>query len=545
VDSGSFVAPVETVEDGAMADSGPDGAAPVAPAALGTAPNPVYDAMALARYPLAGMRALLLDRSGVSRKAIRELLTELGAEQVMEGQSLNDALMTLRLQAVHLIISEFTLEGGATAQTLVEQLRAEKLLPMSTMFVLTSAERSARAVASIAEFTPDAYVIKPLVLDDMRSRLARASHRKRALFVMYAAIEDGDLELALTEARAIAQANRPPRSEALRAMTQALFDAGRYDQVEELTRIALEGERYPWALYRMAQVRFKTDRFGEAEQLLVSLIKYHPDHLAGYELLAQIRQMQGRFNEALECLDQVAGRSNPTLRRLRQTGALARQVGDLERAERSFNEVMQRTQDEGEVCAEDTMNLIQVLNARGKTERAEKLTRQQLERSAGHPDGDVTQAMHDYTSARNAGRRDELEASLTRAVEQIVASVQHVSVPLGLQVLEACLAESMRALGYRTALAMVRSRRADRLTLNRLRDLVQGLSTMPENLLTVEEIPLSLDRLASEGWDHHLGPVIAESLDHWRSRTPRDTRLAGLGERFTTFARRYGILQYG
>ena len=117
--------------------------------------------------------------------------------------------------------------------------------------------------------------------------------------------------------------------------------------------------------------------------------------------------------------------------------------------------------------------------------------------------------------------------------------------PLGLQVLEACLAESMRALGYKTALAMVRSRRADRLTLNRLRDLVQGLSTMPENLLTVEEIPLSLERLASEGWDHHLGPVIAESLDHWRSRTPRDSRLPELGERFTAFARRYGILQYG
>ena len=509
------------------------------------APDPVDESMSLARHPLAGMSVLIIDRSRASRMELRDLITDLGAAQVIDADGIEPATLTLRMQPVHLIVSEYMLQDGDTAQTLMERLREAKLLPLSTMFVVISAERSSRSVAAVAEFGPDAYMIKPLVRHDVRMRLARASHRKRALYELHSLVETDRLDEAADEALRVGEQHPPLHSEALRLVTGRLVAAGRLDAAEKLVRAALERHRYPWALYRLAELRFHASRYDDAARLLNGLIERHPDHLAAYELLARIREMRGQFDAALECLDQVAGRSVHTVGRLRRTGALARRIGDLRRAESSYAQVMQRTRGESVGSAEDTVNLVQVLMARGKTEQAERITREQTRRSGNHPDALIAEAMLAFTRARQAGRRDDMIAAMDAVVRAVEKGGGEVSMSLGLQVLENCVEESLRAPGYRCALAMVRSRRADRPVLNRLRALVEELSHTPAHLLDPADIPLSLQRLASEGWDHHLGPVIADSIEHWQRLTPGDTRLPGWRGQLTALARPFGVLQYG
>lgn len=538
------------------AEAGRDDAAPAAspvpshdaagsPFGDDVAPDPVDEAMSLARHPLAGMSVLIIDRSRASRLELRDLVTDLGAVQVIDAEGIEPAMLTLRMQPVHLIVTEYTLQDGDTAQTLMERLREAKLLSLSTMFVVISAERSSRSVAAVAEFGPDAYMIKPLVRHDVRMRLARASHRKRALYTLHGLVETDRLDEAAVEALRIGEQHPPLHSEALRLVTERLVAAGRLDAAEKLARTALERHRYPWALYRLAELRFHASRYDDAARLLKGLIERHPDHLAAYELLARIREMRGQFDRALECLDQVAGRSVHTVERLRRTGALARRVGDLRRAESSYAQVMRRTRGESVGSAEDTVNLVQVLMGRGKTEQAERVTREQTRRSGNHPDALVAEAMLAFTRARQAGRRDDMVAAMDTVVRAVENGGGELSMSLGLQVLENCVEESLRAPGYRCALAMVRSRRADRPVLNRLRALVEELSHTPAHLLDPADIPLSLQRLASEGWDHHLGPVIADSIEHWQRHTPGDTRLTGWHGQLTALARRFGVLHYG
>ena len=512
---------------------------------LACASDPIEEAVSLARHPLADMSVLIVDRSGASRLELRSLVTDLGAAQVIDADGIEPALLTLRMQPVHLIVTEYTLGDGDTAQTLMERLREANLLPLSTMFVVISADRSSRSVAAVAEFGPDAYLIKPLVRHDARMRLARASHRKRALHALHGLVETDRLDEAAVEAWRVGEQRPPLRSEALRLVTERLMSAGRFDAAETLVRAALQRHRYPWALYRLAELRFHASRHEDAARLLNGLIEHHPDHLAAYELLARIREMRGQFDAALECLDQVAGRSVHTLQRLRRTGALARRAGDLRRAESSYTQVMQRTRGESVGSVEDTVNLVQVLMARGKAEEAERVAREQTRRSGNHPDALVAEAMLVFARTRRGGRRDDLMAAMDAVVGAVETGIDELSMSLGLQVLENCAEESLRAAGYRCALAMVRSRRADRPVLNRLRALVEQLSQVPTHLLEPADIPLSLQQLASEGWDHHLGPVVADSIEHWQRLTPADARLRGWRGEFNSLARRFGVLQYG
>ncbi len=512
---------------------------------LASASDPIEEAVSLARHPLADMSVLIVDRSGASRLELRSLVTDLGAAQVIDADGIEPALLTLRMQPVHLIVTEYTLGDGDTAQTLMERLREANLLPLSTMFVVISADRSSRSVAAVAEFGPDAYLIKPLVRHDARMRLARASHRKRALHALHGLVETDRLDEAAAEALRVGEQRPPLRSEALRLVTERLMSAGRFDAAETLVRAALQRHRYPWALYRLAELRFHASRHEDAARLLNGLIEHHPDHLAAYELLARIREMRGQFDAALECLDQVAGRSVHTLQRLRRTGALARRAGDLRRAESSYTQVMQRTRGESVGSVEDTVNLVQVLMARGKAEEAERVAREQTRRSGNHPDALVAEAMLVFARTRRGGRRDDLMAAMDAVVGAVETGIDELSMSLGLQVLENCAEESLRAAGYRCALAMVRSRRADRPVLNRLRALVEQLSQVPTHLLEPADIPLSLQQLASEGWDHHLGPVVADSIEHWQRLTPADARLRGWRGEFNSLARRFGVLQYG
>ena len=503
----------------------------------------VDQAIAWAKQPLAGMTVLIVDRIRHSRSVLRKLVTDLGAEQVIDAVDIDETALTLRMQAVHLVVCEYLLEDGTTAQQLLETLRAENLLPLATMVVVVAGERSSRCVASVAEFGPDAYLIKPLVTEEVRLRMARVSCRRRLMYELHAALAGDEIEAAIAEAQRLAQLHPALLSEAFRLVSSLLIEQGRIDAAEQLVKEALAKKAFPWALHLLAQIRVRQFRFDDAERLLKTLITRHPDHLAAYDLMAKIMESRGLHADALECLDEVSGRALPTLSRLRRTGALARQVGDLGRAETALMQVMQRTSRAALGSSEDYSNLLQVLVARGKVELAERISTEQGKRLAGHPDAIVVHGMLQFSKMRGRGDRVASQLAMNELVESIENGIAAMSVPLGVQALEACVEDSFRDEGYRVGASLVRSKRVDRPTLHRIRQLIDQLSKTPENLLSIDEIPMTLERLQVEGWDHKLGPKVAESIDYWHRQIPDDAALVASRARLTLLARHYGIAQ--
>ena len=69
-----------------------------------TAPELLDQAIAQAQFPLSGMSVLIVDRARQSRSVLRDLVTALGAAQVIDAETVSDTILTLQMQAVHLIV---------------------------------------------------------------------------------------------------------------------------------------------------------------------------------------------------------------------------------------------------------------------------------------------------------------------------------------------------------------------------------------------------------------------------------------------------------
>ncbi len=482
--------------------------------------------LSLARYPLGGMRVMVVGRPGWTRERLHQLAMALGAAQVVHATDGQDAIETLEMQSVHLIFSDYTFDDGTTAQHMLERLRMKRLLPVVTAVVIVAAERSARRVAAIADFGADAYIVKPFDPTDLTLRLARIGHRKRLLYGLHDALDQGDLERAADEVAALDQISPEAADEAMRVLTERLIDEERLDEAERLVMQAMRRTAPGWARLRIAQIRMRQNRLDEVEVLTEALCRDHPWMLAAYELLATARQARGDSRAALDCLDEASLLAEPSVQRLRTIGRLATQNGELARAEQAFDHLF-RVDPAGRLRThDDDLSLLQVLVARGRNGRARRMEREQTRRLAGHPDANLVTTLTQRREAIASGDRMELPLLHHELALAVETDAQHLTIGLALQALEACVDDGARVEAMRIAQAIRGSRRAERATLDRIQQSLALLQLMPAGLIPVADLPVTIERLGADRGNDALGELILTSLAYWELRKPSDAAIA-------------------
>lgn len=130
---------------------------------------------------LASKRTLLIDRYPNARSSLRMTLSAMGVTAVHNASSSAEVLRQVRAHTFDIILSDYLLEDGRDGQQLLEELRQQNLVPLSTVFMIVTSERAYRNVVSVAELSPDDYLIKPFTADDLHGRLVRAIYRKQFL----------------------------------------------------------------------------------------------------------------------------------------------------------------------------------------------------------------------------------------------------------------------------------------------------------------------------------------------------------------------------
>ncbi len=491
--------------------------------------------------PLAGLRALLVGKPSHTQKLLRQTVERLGCDEVTEAATAEDAVLTLELSPVHLVICDAQLDGARDGDQLLEELRMRNLLPPVAIFVLVSSERAQRKVTSYAELGPDAYLVKPIERDDVVRRLARLVARRRLLREVFVALDDDDTGRAASAARSVAASHPAVAAEAARRVADRLIAEQRLDEAEALVRELMTPDEPHWALLRLARVRYLQGKLPDSHRILERLIARAPDLLAAYDLMAMVEEQMGRLDQALARVDAAAERSAFNLGRLRLSGELAVRAGDLARAEREFGRVMERLRSAGLETASDFGNMISVLVARGKLDAAAALQAEQARSRRDDPDTQLMQPLVEVARARDAGDRQRLDVWLDLLVEMLQSGGADASSSLQLAALEAVFDNGRSDDGFRLAQSMIRTFRADRAALHRLRSLIDRRQRQPKNLLDLQRIQLELDRFELEGWDHAAATPLFESLEHWSSQRPCPDAVPSLRARLADLARRNGI----
>ncbi|MBI4740662.1 MAG: response regulator [Betaproteobacteria bacterium] len=365
---------------------------------------------------LPGKRALIVDRHPNARTSLRIMLSTLGITAVHSAGHSAEVIRQVKTHHFDIILSDYLLDDGRDGQQLLEELRHQHLIPLSTVFMIITGERAYQKVVSVAELAPDDYLIKPFTADQLESRLMRAIYKKHFFGRVFELLDNGAYADALAACESLIVSGDIFFYDTLRFKGEILNVLGRHAEAEAVYQEVLKNRMVPWARMGLAVALRGQAQLAEAELLGQSLIDDFPEYLAAYDFVADVREEQGKLTEAQEMLLQAAAISPNNSARQRLVGDVAVRNNDLEAAERAFNKVLERHRGSSLKNLDDYANLSRVMLDRGHTEGARKLSQEIRRELRGSPQGELTALVIESLCADKEGDPGKARVALDKAL---------------------------------------------------------------------------------------------------------------------------------
>lgn len=320
-------------------------------------------------------RVLVIDDSSAMRKMLQITVQSLGVQSVDLAESVFDVLQRIEKggRKYDIILCDYILGEGRDGQHLLEELKARKLLPYSTVFIMVTAERAYEKVVNAVELAPDDYLLKPFSGQVLMDRITDQVNKKTALHGLYEHLDAGRFADAVAEAGRLLGSGTRYRMEVQRVEADALIQLDRLDDAESIFRSILAERSIPWALFGLARIEYKRHKLGAAEAILEQLLAEAPRYTAACDLLADVKHDLENHDGAQSVLEHGIRMSPRNLRRHRKLGAAALLNDDLETANASLTAAVEYGQHSALVEPTDFSNLARCAVAMGDTGRALKV----------------------------------------------------------------------------------------------------------------------------------------------------------------------------
>ncbi|MDR2188971.1 MAG: response regulator [Azonexus sp.] len=325
------------------------------------------------RQTLTKKRVLIVDRHPPARDSLRLMLGAIGVTAVHGAGSAAEVVRQARSHRFDIILSDFVLDDGRDGQQLLEELRHARLIPLATVYMIVTSERSFSNVVALAELTPDDYLVRPFTAEQMQIRLVKAIYKKHVLRKIYEQIERGALQEAIAACDQVMERESQYLYDALRFKGELLQSLGRTDEAEAIYRQALEGRAAPWARMGLAAVLRDRGALEEAGKLAEEVLQETPNLLSAYDFLATVHEARGDLAAAQEALEKGAKASPHNSMRQRQMGDVAARNNDLLTAEKAYSKALARSKGSSLCAIDDFVNLSRVLVGRGDLAASRKL----------------------------------------------------------------------------------------------------------------------------------------------------------------------------
>lgn len=331
---------------------------------------------------LAGLTALIIEPHAGMRASIHNMLNQCGLTRIDHAGSANNAVKHLGLKSFDMVLCEYDLEGGQDGQQLLEDLRHHKLISLSTMFFMVTAEGNYGKVVSAAELAPTDYVLKPFTADRLLERITRALARRTVFMPVYQLMEEGSQRDAIEACIEGGLAHPRYAIDFLRLRAELHMFLGEPGEAEPIYRQLIEARAIAWARLGLAKTLVMRERYDEARDILENLVETNKNFVDAYDWLAKTHAAAGELAKSQAVLADAVAVSPHAVRRLRTLGEVAMEAGDVACAERALKQVVAKAKYSEFRNPEDHVKLVQTLLAKGDPEQAAGVVRD-LDRSMG------------------------------------------------------------------------------------------------------------------------------------------------------------------
>lgn len=534
----------------------------------------------------ADLTVLLIEPHAGMRSTLHNMLNVGGVSKIEHAVSSGTAIRPLKARAYDVILCEYDLGDGQDGQQLLEDLRHNNLISLSTVFFMVTAERSYEKVVSAAELAPTDYILKPFTAEILLDRIARAVERRTLFLPIYQLMEQGNLREAVTACSAAEAKDSRYTIDFMRLRAELHVTLGEPAAAEPIYTQLFEMRAVAWARLGLAKTLFMQNRLDEAETMLSSLVDQNQKFLDAYDWLAKTHEANGELARAQEVLTNAVAISPHAVRRLRKLGEIALESGDNDTAERALSQVVSKARFSEFRDPEDHVRLVRTLIGRGATQQAATVIRDLDKTMGGSPKADTCRALSASMVHTHTGDTARAVEELGKAVDACRDSAG-ISSDMKMVLAKSCLAHDMEA-GATEVMLDVMSNATDNRALSKAmkifeqagrQDLADSVSKesrrrvvelvsagaekaklgdyrgavelmteavqkLPNNPQVVFNAAIAvLKCLENTGWDGKLGEQARAYIDSARRLEPSNPRLAPLAELYQVIARKYGIKQ--
>lgn len=502
-----------------------------------------------ATSPLAGKKVLIADRHASTRMALRDMVSQLGVTSVINATSAGDVIRIVKNAVVDIILCEYKLDEVRDGQQLLEELRHEKLIPLSTMFMMITNERGYKQVVAVAEFAPDDYLLKPFTPEQLYQRLLRAIKKKTIFANSYRLIDEGQIDQALEECDQVLRVYPKFSADAMRLKIDMLSTVGRHEEAEQLLQMIAATKAVPWAQMGLAMLRYKQNDLEGAEKLISELVQEKQEYLAAYDFLADIKRELGKEQEALEVLERASSISTFNVKRMRKTAVLAAATGDHVKAAQVFSKVVDRVRDSSLIRSEDFANLSKAYVEQGKIEEAERVSADMKRTLKGTPDLDITAKLIEYQRYIKNGDTKRADETLLQAVQLHLQCTVALADGMEADLAEACFSRAMYDEGFNIARKVAMRGGVEKIVRNRIEVLLDQYrerqdarrKASPKPKMELGDLLSKLKYLDQEGWNEELGRNCQKSVESWLRQDPGNAEVQSAQTLLASIMRNYGI----
>lgn len=366
---------------------------------------------------LGEIRALLVEPHSGMRVSLHNMLNLCGISKIDHAISAGTAIRAIQSKVFDLILCEYDLGVGQDGQQLLEDVRHHKLTPLSTIFIMVTAERAYAKVVSAAELAPSDYLLKPFTADALLERVLKAIEKRKAFMEVFNFMEQGFVREALEACIEGEQASPRYLVDFMRLRAELHVILGEANEAEELYVKLYEMKTVAWAKLGLAKTLYMQGRYQEAEDILSNLVLENNKYMDAYDWLSKTHEAIGALPEAKSVLDTAVTVSPHAVRRLRKLGALALETGDIETAETVLKKVVSKAKFSEFRDPEDHVKLVDALVKKGDHNQAKSVIRDLEKSMSGIKKTEACRAISAALVHASTGDTAKLTEELDAAVQ--------------------------------------------------------------------------------------------------------------------------------
>ena len=287
-------------------------------------------------------RALIVDGHGTSRQMLASQLRGMGASQVVQCAKALEARQHAANRPFEIVLCEQRLGDGTLGQDLIDDLRQRRLITLSTIVMVLSANSSYPVVAEAAELAIDGFLIKPYSLGDLEDRLLAAFQRKDALKDIALAIDRSDHTAALVLCQQRFQARGPYWTHAARVGAELAIRLERLPLATEMFNAVIDDKAVPWARLGIARVMDASGKDKAAVSTIKNLLGSHPTYADAYDVLGRIYTDRGDYAAAAETFRRAVEVTPHSVARNQKYGILVYYTGNQGESMKILSQVVER-----------------------------------------------------------------------------------------------------------------------------------------------------------------------------------------------------------